>query len=153
MKDIRKITDFETPSVFSALAPFFIEYYVMGFIIAYFYKNITRFKVFNVFQFIPMNPLIFLLQRPLGAMACFMPNDSSLCKIREYLDAFIDENNFYVENDDFITKLIFDFFTDLPPQITALFAIIGTPKIIADFKQNVHLRPDIDTSAVVDSNS
>jgi hypothetical protein len=120
----------------------FVIIYVLGFIIAYIYKNPTNFKDFDKDKPF-LNTVIFLFQNIGGAVLCPFNSNHQICKIREHLDRFIFVNGFYVANDQYITMFIFDFFEKFSKNASYLLHFLTLDKVFKVFNENTHLRPKV----------
>lgn len=113
-EDVCVDSTFTIPGI-SALYKVYKIYFVIGFIIAYYYKNPTKFiseKFLENYSSIPYTDvLIYLLQNPAGFLACNpIYSASKYCYIKNNLDEFISLNKFDVSENREITLLIFNFF-------------------------------------------
>jgi hypothetical protein len=102
------------PGTGLALYKIYKIYFVIGFIIAYYYKNPTKFTSPEYLKKITGIPLIefliYLLKNPLSIIGCNnMWELSSYCYIIKSLDKFIETNQFDVSENEKITLIIFDF--------------------------------------------
>lgn len=106
---------FTLPGSGRALYKIYKIYFVIGFIIAYYYKNPTKFisekflEKYSNMQYTDV--IIYLLQNAGGFLACnSLYSVSNYCYIKENLDEFISLNKFDVSENIEITRLIFNFF-------------------------------------------
>jgi len=106
---------FSVPGTGTGLYKYFKIYYVIGFIIAYYYKNLTKFineKYLNTITGSQFSSYILYFLKDVSAFVVCNTNSPeyhAICKIRHTFDAFIEINEFNVTEDKDVTLLIFEF--------------------------------------------
>jgi hypothetical protein len=131
--DIIKCNDcsessFTTPYTKSGLYKIFKIYFVFGFIISYYYKHLTKFIDEEYLKNLTgLDSNILYFKEFITNLTCnpLIEVSKKYCNIINNIEEFIRENEFNVNENPKITKIIFDFILDVP--------IIGNMDIIKKF--------------------
>lgn len=110
-------SSFTTPYTKSGLYKIFKIYFVIGFIISYYYKHLTKFIDEEYLKNLTgLDSNILYFKEFITNLTCnpFIEVSTKYCIIISNIEQFIRENEFNVNENPKITKIIFDFILDIP---------------------------------------
>ena len=102
------------PGTGTALYKIFKIYFVIGFIIAYYYRNPSKFINENYLKGIGINNTILYLFKDIASKILCNVMTHPACNIMKKMEEFIKTNEINVDENFEITRIIFDFILKIP---------------------------------------